>query len=1072
MATVPEEAKEPVLGQDGKPLSPKASTTYNEDVVSFKGENGVERRAVVTRCWADEANPELAAEAARLGYPYTPLPAGYLEVLLPDGTRLQVLESSTTLIDKGFLRGDIVRPRCAPGASMLPPPRGQLGQIVEMKTEVQLQRVLTGSELEGWFDAKELVAATRVNHGDHVVYGDWIGVVQEVFEMAMIEIGETGGVVRRVCDTGNTFSVGMASETLKQMLKERGEMLMAMLLGAGEFKRILDVKQCIVAVNWLCRNPQAATSGNGGDETAWERPKRFWPDIDQLTLVRASADHLHSISDKVVFRDPTRFPPPSSALADTYPEGFRVLAVRDCRTTLTVLWQDGTRTEAPSTEYEQVPTIDEETDVFPGDVGIFSGVTPNRIGVVQSMDAKKRTIRLRYLDEKTCLPPPSEEAEEEETVSGLEFDPHGPPPDAYGVRRGDWILIVGEGETNGAKPPMVTGLGESEIAAGLMPAGDALRMEISGIGLSYCQTLSDSFIPPKPKQAPLGLRWYGEVWDLLLTGETQVRYPSGEMAALPVSRLMHLDDGLDPDAAGLPGDEAIGEDGMLLDDYEDDAESTDRSWETEDEVEGASDEDDGEEGEDVVECTHEDIGTAALVSPSINGGAGQANDDEDEDDPEDADFEMEDANTSAAGGADGSERSREGDRRKSKRRRAHGPGGAEEGVKGWADEEDAPIAIEPKQVGAASTNVAASGESASGVTAIAAAASSSTAVPSEAPTSISAPPPAGESATAVSMPTEISDFEDWSRFEVLEEAPEDHHYYNERVLAPSKAFMSRVRKEHQVLATSLPPNILVRAYENRSDLLRCLIIGPLDTPFQNAPFLFDMYLSPAKFPSDPPQVYFHSWATGTRVSPNLYVEGKVCLSLLGTWSGDKTENWSGARSSILQVFVSIQALIMVEHPYFTEPGFEKQMGTAEATAASELYNERTLVLTRAFVKRACEYPPSNFAREIAAYYYTGLPGSEGGGALKGIIEQSRRLLEESERWHAEQQAASSSSGEEAKTAEAEGVDTSSPPKSAVVPSQRILTEGAGLSLRRTLKALEQLMERGPKLEDVAAAAET
>lgn len=32
------------------------------------------------------------------------------------------------------------------------------------------------------------------------------------------------------------------------------------------------------------------------------------------------------------------------------------------------------------------------------------------------------------------------------------------------------------------------------------------------------------------------------------------------------------------------------------------------------------------------------------------------------------------------------------------------------------------------------------------------------------------------------------------------------------------------------------------------------------------------------------------------------------------------QNWSGARSSILQVFVSIQALIMVENPYFTEVG--------------------------------------------------------------------------------------------------------------------------------------------------------
>lgn len=115
------------------------------------------------------------------------------------------------------------------------------------------------------------------------------------------------------------------------------------------------------------------------------------------------------------------------------------------------------------------------------------------------------------------------------------------------------------------------------------------------------------------------------------------------------------------------------------------------------------------------------------------------------------------------------------------------------------------------------------------------------------------------------------------------------------------------------------------------------------------------------------------------------------------------------------------------------------MGTTDGTAASELYNERTLVLTRAFVKRACEYPPMNFSREIAAYYYNGFPGSEqAGGALQGIIEQSRLLLEESERWHAEQDKREGA-GDAAE-------DVRQPPKSGVVPSQRILTEGAGLSL--------------------------
>jgi hypothetical protein len=85
--------------------------------------------------------------------------------------------------------------------------------------------------------ASDLVAATRINHGDHVVSGDWIGVVEEVFEMAMIELGDSG-TVRRVCDIGNTFSVGTATDTIKQMLLERGEGILAMFLGASDFKRV------------------------------------------------------------------------------------------------------------------------------------------------------------------------------------------------------------------------------------------------------------------------------------------------------------------------------------------------------------------------------------------------------------------------------------------------------------------------------------------------------------------------------------------------------------------------------------------------------------------------------------------------------------------------------------------------------------------------------------------------------------------------------------------------------------------------------------------------------------------
>ena len=46
-----------------------------------------------------------------------------------------------------------------------------------------------------------------------------------------------------------------------------------------------------------------------------------------------------------------------------------------------------------------------------------------------------------------------------------------------------------------------------------------------------------------------------------------------------------------------------------------------------------------------------------------------------------------------------------------------------------------------------------------------------------------------------------------------------------------------------------------------------------------------------------------------------------------------------------QVLVSIQSLILVNEPYFNEPGMEMEKGTPEGDQASRLYNESARVLT-------------------------------------------------------------------------------------------------------------------------------
>ena len=90
--------------------------------------------------------------------------------------------------------------------------------------------------------------------------------------------------------------------------------------------------------------------------------------------------------------------------------------------------------------------------------------------------------------------------------------------------------------------------------------------------------------------------------------------------------------------------------------------------------------------------------------------------------------------------------------------------------------------------------------------------------------------------------------------------------------------------------------------------MRAIITGPSSTPYAHGLFTFDIYV-PDSYPNVAPKVQLLTTGGGVmRFSPNLYANGKVCLSLLGTWSGPK---WDPGHSSILQILVSIQGLILV-----------------------------------------------------------------------------------------------------------------------------------------------------------------
>jgi ubiquitin-protein ligase len=187
--------------------------------------------------------------------------------------------------------------------------------------------------------------------------------------------------------------------------------------------------------------------------------------------------------------------------------------------------------------------------------------------------------------------------------------------------------------------------------------------------------------------------------------------------------------------------------------------------------------------------------------------------------------------------------------------------------------------------------------------------------------------------------------------------------------------MRWISSELASLSTSLPRTphsmCLVRADEEALDNMRLLITGPVGTPYANGVFDFDVYC-PVQFPNVPPKVRLRTTDAGrVRFNPNLYANGLVCLSLINTWQGATEEQWIPHSSTLLQVIVSIQSLIMVDQPYFNEPGYERRTGAhVERESAKYTSTIRAATVRVAMVQQIQEARRGEgiFAEAIRAHF--------------------------------------------------------------------------------------------------------
>jgi ubiquitin-protein ligase len=123
-----------------------------------------------------------------------------------------------------------------------------------------------------------------------------------------------------------------------------------------------------------------------------------------------------------------------------------------------------------------------------------------------------------------------------------------------------------------------------------------------------------------------------------------------------------------------------------------------------------------------------------------------------------------------------------------------------------------------------------------------------------------------------------------------------------------------VRDVNDIMKNPLHDNGIYYIHDE-TDMLSgtALIIGPENTPYFGGYYFFSFKFT-TQYPYMPPIVTYCTNGEKIRFNPNLYTNGKVCISILNTWSG---EQWS-ACESIRSVLLHLCGLLVTD-PLLNEP---------------------------------------------------------------------------------------------------------------------------------------------------------
>ena len=105
--------------------------------------------------------------------------------------------------------------------------------------------------------------------------------------------------------------------------------------------------------------------------------------------------------------------------------------------------------------------------------------------------------------------------------------------------------------------------------------------------------------------------------------------------------------------------------------------------------------------------------------------------------------------------------------------------------------------------------------------------------------------------------------------------------------------------------------------ENNMLIGYALVIGPEKTLYNYGYYLFKFEF-PKDYPFTPPKVKYLTNNGYTRFHPNLYRNGKVCLSILNTWRGEQWTSCQTIRSVLLTLVTRFHNKPLLNEPGVTE----------------------------------------------------------------------------------------------------------------------------------------------------------